>query len=140
MRDVPVPALIALLRKRGGPLDNDAFIDGFSDFVRACLDDREAYDAGPYYEWVIRKLAIQGRYGKITSVARIASRLVVDKSLVFSIQRYGIKKPLLIWCDEYGIEIDGWHRAVIAAVLGLETVPCRLAGGNAWPAELQIET
>lgn len=133
---VNTKALLGLLRQRGGPLDNAAFIDSYAAFVRDCLAGRQSYDQGPYFDWIVRKLEIQGRYMDIFSAAGIPKRLREDRSLILDIGLNGIREPIRLTRDEFGLEIDGWHRVVIADVLGFVDVSCEAAPGFCWPLEL----
>ena len=139
MPKVATAKLLALLRQRGGPLDCAGFVDSYTEFVRDCLAGRETYNSGPYYDWIVAKIQIHGYYGKIRTAADIAKRLARDRKLITDIAANGIHKPVQLMPDTNGLEIDGWHRAVIADVLGFADMSCEVAAGFKWPPELDMK-
>lgn len=136
MPKVATAKLLALLRERGGPLDCAGFVDSYTEFVRDCLKGEETYDSGPYYNWIVGKIRLQGYYGKICTAAGIVKRLEKDRELIADIAANGIRKPIRLMPDADGLDADGWHRAVIADVLGFVEVPYKAAPGFKWPPEL----
>jgi hypothetical protein len=121
---VQTATLVSALRQRGGPLDNAGFIDAYGRFVRDCLAGIERLDSGPYVDWIAAKLKLQGVYMHYSKPEDIPLRLAIDRDLIRDIVKRGILKPIQITRDACGLEVDGWHRVVIASVLGIKEIEC----------------
>ena len=116
LQEVNTKKLIDHLKfcRSGDVLD---FMDSFREFASSVI----AGDERPrsYEEFIRARVATRGQYCCCTEPA---PRLAQDRELIRSIRAAGMRVPLQSWETSYGYEIDGWHRLIIADVLGHDTV------------------
>ncbi len=130
---IRVAALLAVLRQRTDP-SAAAFLDAYAAFVREVMTGEP--EGGAYRQWIRGMIAKRGYYLRCRNEADIDRRLQRSRDLIASVSQHGVKHPIMIWHDEAGVEIDGWHRTVIASVCGIELIPCRVRTGYELPPEL----
>lgn len=132
---IRIEPLLAAMRRRRDPIGAAEFIDVYSRFVRETLDGSP--ESGGYRAWIQRAIKRRGGYAGCRRPEDIDIRLRRSRRLIASISGHGVKVPVVIWRDEDGIEVDGWHRTVISWVCGFETVPFHLREGHELPDELK---
>ena len=125
---------MAILRNRRAPdVPPGAFIDAYAAFVEATLAGREDTR---YREWISGVIAARGKYLGCRTGADVSKRLRLSRMLIWSIARHGVRRPIEVWEDEHGLDIDGWHRTVIALVTRIPAIAAVLRPGTALPAQL----
>lgn len=108
--------LISRLVQRDDGLSR-SFVESYSAFVRGETEDL-------YRLWIKRKIELQGCYHRIRSNKGMEKRIQLDRFLIDSISRRGIQNPIRLQWDVHGLQIHGWHRAVIAHCLRIEDIRC----------------
>lgn len=129
MYGIEIKELIKLVQKRNDNNLSSDFVEIYEDFLLNDLDNPRVM--GRYFE-LIRNI-IEGKYkargpgnyrGAKNTDESILNRCAKDAQLFFDIKSNGVKRPIWVAKDEYGIECGGYHRLVISNVLNHKHIKC----------------
>jgi hypothetical protein len=128
---IEIKKIIDMLRARNDDNMSTDFLSAFENFIISG-------DNTQYCEWM--RKAISGFYkirnakpyrGASKNIEDLKSLCEKDYKLFLDIKKNGIKVPISVFKDKYGTEIDGYHRLIIAKVLGKRYIECeQLSEGN----------
>lgn len=122
MPSVDTVLLVSELRKRADDIDSPGFLDAYELFVRSVLAGSP--DATAYRDWIDAKISKQGVYVGCRTPEQVDRRLRFGAALIRNVAHRGVKRPIILSADQWGVQIDGWHRTVISMVCGFARVPC----------------
>lgn len=123
--------LIDLLKQRNDNRNAIEFFDVFIKFVKAIYNGSLHPFDTEYYAYILKRCRTVGQYCTVkcnSTMIPDAQKLVLKHAAFCDeIKQDGIKKPLeILYEQSYGLEIDGYHRLVIAKVLGIDIIPCTI--------------
>jgi len=75
-----------------------------------------------YKDWVKSMIKKNGDYQGYNSDEQLMQGFIQYIHLIEDIRRSGVKEPILVHEDDFGTEIDGMHRLIIADKLGKKTI------------------
>lgn len=106
------------LAKRTDGGMSESFMEMFGKMVEVYLE---------YGEWIDKILEQNGTYQGYATREEAIARFKDYLDLIDDIKENGVKVPLYKYHDEYGTEIDGYHRLIISEKLGKKYVPISYA-------------
>tara|TARA_B100001245_G_C22512298_1_gene258771 strand:+ start:92 stop:535 length:444 start_codon:yes stop_codon:yes gene_type:complete len=138
---IEVERVIEMLKARNDYNISSDFLFAFENFISSGDDSQ-------YSHWIERAISgfyetrgDRSSYRGAKDAEGIKKVCKEDRKLFLNIKKNGMKVPISVFKDKYGLDIDGRHRLVIAKALGHDFIKCEAWSGGfvplSWPQPIR---